>query len=200
MYTLEALQILIFLIPGFIAAAFLDLLIPKKKSTELGRIVEALIFSMIIYTIYLFVFAQGHPVALNVKDGLTTYVFDLRAFLWLFALSIAIPIGISYFIVHDWHMWILRKIGATNRTAKNCVWFDTLSNRKGYIVIDFENGRRICGWPTYYSDNPKDGYIYLSDASWINEKNEYENIDAEGILITPEQKIESITFLKKVEK
>ena len=54
MYTFQALQILIFLIPGFISATILNVLIVRKEKREFGKIVEALIFSMVIYTIYSF--------------------------------------------------------------------------------------------------------------------------------------------------
>ena len=64
MYTFQALQILIFLIPGFISATILNVLIVRKERKEFGKIVEALIFSMFIYTIYSFIFGKA-PIALN---------------------------------------------------------------------------------------------------------------------------------------
>ena len=51
MYSFQALQILIFLIPGFISAVILDTLVVRIEKKELGKIIEALIFSMIIYTL-----------------------------------------------------------------------------------------------------------------------------------------------------
>lgn len=195
MYTFEALQIFIFLIPGFMAASILDMMVPKKETKELGRVVEALIFSMIIYTIYASIFKSG-PVAINKSDGLIVYSFNASALICLFGISLIMPIVFSYFIVHDWHMTLLRKMRATSRTARNCVWHDAFSKFKKHIIINFKNGRRIYGWPEYYSDDSKDGFIFLSNAAWINEKGEFDNLDLEGILITPEQKIESIEFTK----
>ena len=43
MYTLQALQIFIFLIPGFIAATTLDHLIIRNTKKELERIIDLLI-------------------------------------------------------------------------------------------------------------------------------------------------------------
>lgn len=56
MYSLDALQVLIFLVPGFISTAVLDALTVREKKSELGRIAEALIFSILINTIYSFAF------------------------------------------------------------------------------------------------------------------------------------------------
>jgi len=55
----QTLQVLIFLIPGFIAQKIVDTLVVRKEKKEFGKVVEALIFSMIIYTIYSFESAKG---------------------------------------------------------------------------------------------------------------------------------------------
>ena len=74
MYTFKALQILIFLIPGFISTAMLSVLIVRKEQKELGKIVEALIFSLLIYTIYSFV---GSFV--NILDNILYSLFLVHA-------------------------------------------------------------------------------------------------------------------------
>ena len=56
------------------------------------------------------------------------------------------------------------------------------------------------GWPNDYSDSQKNYFIYLTQPAWIIEnsktkKREYIDLDIDGILITSEQKIESIEFL-----
>jgi len=39
------------------------------------------------------------------------------------------------------------------------VWFDVFYDVKKHIIINFENGRRIYGWPVYYSNDPDKQYI-----------------------------------------
>lgn len=73
---------------------------------------------------------------------------------------------------------------------------------KRHVIIDFENGRRIYGWPKYYSNTPENPYIFLHKPAWIevdeeSKENRFIDLDVEGILITPEQKIESIEFLRR---
>ena len=41
----------------------------------------------------------------------------------------------------------------------------------------------------YYSNEPENPYIFLFKPAWINEDNEFVDLNIEGILITPEQKI-----------
>lgn len=195
MYTFQALQILIFLIPGFISATILDALVVRKEKKELGKIIEALIFSMLIYTIYSAVSGRS-PIALNQIEKSITYSYDSKSFLWLGLFSIGIPVVLSFLITNDLHMKVARTLLISKRTARSSTWFDVFYDRKRDIIINFENGRRIYGWPEYYSEDPEKPYIFLHKPAWIKEE-EFVDLNVEGILITPEQKIECIEFLKK---
>lgn len=193
MYSFQALQILIFLIPGFISAAILDALAVRTEKRELGKIIEALIFSMIIYTIYSSISGRS-PISLIQIEKSITYTYDSKSFLWLGLLSIGIPAILSFLITNDLHMKLARKLRISRKTARSSVWFDVFSDLNKYIIINFENGRRIYGWPMYYSSKPENPYIFLFKPAWIQE-DEFVDLNIEGILITPEQKIESIEFL-----
>ena len=76
------------------------------------------------------------------------------------------------------------------------VWFDIFTDKKTYIIINFENGRRLYGWPEYYSDNPEDKSPFLCQAAWIDKEEKHIELDNKGILITPNEKIDTIEFLK----
>jgi len=197
MYTLQALQIFIFLIPGFIAATTLDHLIIRNTKKELERIIEALMFSMIIYTIYSLAFGAG-PISFDEVNK--SIMFDSKSFVFLSLISLIIPIIFSFLITNDLHMSIARKLQITRRSSRHSVWYDTFCDNQKYIIINFENGRRLYGWPNDYSDSQKNYFIYLTQPAWIIEnsktkKREYIDLDIDGILITSEQKIESIEFL-----
>lgn len=194
MYTFQALEILIFLIPGFISATVLNALIVRKEKKELGKIIEALIFSMLIYTIYSFVSGRS-PITLNQIEESITYSYNSESFLWLGLLSIGIPAALGLFVTNDWHMKAARKLRISRRTARSSVWFDVFCDIRKHIIINFENGRRLYGWPMYYSNEPENQYIFLFKPAWIQEE-EFIDLPVEGILVTPEQKIESIEFLE----
>ena len=195
MYSFQALQILIFLIPGFISAVILDTLAVRMEKKELGKIIEALIFSMIIYTIYSSISGKS-PISLSKIEESTTLVYDSKSFLWLALISLFIPLVLSFLITNDLHMKLARKLRITKKTARESVWFDVFSDLDKPIIINFENGRRIYGWPMYYSTKPENPYIFLFRPAWIQE-DKFVELNIEGILITPEQKIESIEFLEK---
>lgn len=110
MLTFQALQILIFLIPGFISATIMNLLIVKKEPKEFGKVVEALIFSMIIYTIHSFI-SDKSPITLNqIDDNITYYSYNSKSFLWLAVFSISIPMILSILVTNDLHMRLERRL------------------------------------------------------------------------------------------
>jgi len=194
MYTLQALQVLMFLIPGFVSSTVLNaLVVRKREQKELERLIEALIFSMLIYAAYSIVYGTS-PVALDQTANTVTYSYDRSSLILLVLISIAIPVVLSLLVTNDWHMKLARALRISARTARCSVWFDVFYDLKKPIVIDFENGRRIYGWPLYYSDNPEERYIFLYQPYWIQEGT-FVDTGLFGILITPEQRIEAIEFL-----
>lgn len=196
MFTFQALQLLLFLIPGFISATILNALVVRRDKKELESIVEALIFSMFIYTLHSAISGQS-PVTIDQTEATISYSYSYESWslLWLIVLSVLTPLGLSFLITNDWHMKLARRLRISKRTARSSVWFDVFYDIKRSVIINLENGRRIFGWPLYYSDEPEKPYIFLHKPAWI-EGEEFIDLDVEGILITPEQKIESIEFLQ----
>jgi hypothetical protein len=200
-FTFEGLQILIFLIPGFISQRILDILIVRRERSELGKVIEALIFTMVVYTLYSFVSGVS-PVSLTRVNETLTYSYDSTGFIWLVVLCIIIPILMGLLFTTDVHMRLLRSLRATRKTSRSSVWYDVFCDIKRRVVITFGDERRMFGWPEYHSNDPENQYLFLSHAKWINDEAgedeaPYIDIPGEGILITPELKIESIQFLEK---
>lgn len=198
MYSFQALQILMFLIPGLISATIVDVLIVRGKKKEFERIMEALILSMLIYTIYSFVSGTS-PVTLNQLETTGTYSFDRGSLLWLTLLSIGISVLVSCFITTDLHMRLARFLRVTTKTARPSVWLDVFHNLKRYIIVEFVDGTRLMGWPSHYSDDPEQQYLFLSEPAWVVEVDgrlKFEKLDKlEGVLITPEKRIKYIQIL-----
>lgn len=65
----EALGILLVLLPGFAAAYFVQLLATRRKQSELDKVVEALIFSLLLYVITLPFFRYSLPIAWHAGLG-----------------------------------------------------------------------------------------------------------------------------------
>ncbi len=195
MFTFQALQILLFLIPGFISSQLLDAFVNRKKiGKELDNIVEALVLSMVIYTIYSFT-GKTSPITLDQTNNVFSYNYDAYSFLILVGIGIAVPTILALIINNDLHMKLARFFRITKKTARFSVWHDIFYEKKPLVVIDFSDGRRLFGWIEHYSDDPDKPYLYVAQPQWVD-GDKYIQTGLEGILITPEQKISYIEFLK----
>jgi drug/metabolite transporter superfamily protein YnfA len=195
MFTFQALQILIFLIPGFIASTVLNMLVVRVEQKQFGKVVEALVFTLIIFVVYSFV-SQKSPIQLSKVGENVAYSYDSHAFLWLVGISIVIPVIMSALVTHDLHMKLARSLRISKKTARTSVWVDVFYDLDNYIIVNFKDGRSIFGWPTYFSTDPDQPYIFLSEPAWYEEDKFQPVKELEGILITPEHEIESIEVLK----
>lgn len=196
MITVQTMQILLFLIPGFIATKIYDMLIVRPSKDKFHVIIEAMIFSMIVYTIFSLIPGMK-PVSLDPAGFSVSY--NPLAFLLLLLIAIIIPIVISLFVYHDWPLKLARRINLTKKTARASVWNDTFNEHTTWITIGFADGRRITGWPRFFPDHPEDPCFFLIYPRWVTQvKGEQVMIplDVEGILITKEMQIEYIYFLK----
>lgn len=220
MFSFQALQVFIFLIPGFIASIILNALVVRKEKSEFSKVVEALVFALLIYTASA-CFSRSFPLtqlelsgnaetretesAEKVSDGLPTRTrtlieYDRKGLALLFIFSCTFPIAVAVFINRDWHMKLARKCGITSKTASDSVWQDVFRDKTGYVVLEFEDRRRLYGWPEFYSDTPQEGFIFLKDAAWIDAEGKCLEQDSQGILVTPSSKIRFINFAPFLEK
>ena len=95
MYTFQAIQVFIFLIPGFISSRLLNsLTVREKEQKDLETIIEALIFSMVIYTLYT-VLGYSSPISFDQQNNTVKYIYEMESFLILIAISILLPIFIA---------------------------------------------------------------------------------------------------------
>ncbi len=195
MYTFQAVQIFIFLIPGFISSRFLDsLIIRKQDQKELSSIIEALVLSMVIYTVYSLT-GLPSPITLDQVKSTFSYNYDTESFVILLGISILLPMLLAFIVNNDLHMKLARVFKLTKKTSRLSIWHDIFYDKKPLVIIDFSDNRRLFGWVEYFSDDPEKPYLYVAQPQWVLD-DQYIETGLEGMLITPEQKISYIEFLK----
>ena len=197
MYTFEALQILIFLIPGFISLVVLNKILGRTHApNDLGKIAEALILSLLIYVIYYSIY-QESPIYFDTHK-MSIKSTSWWAFILLFACSFLLPIAIGYLHNFDLYMRLLRRIKVTNETGAFDVWGDVFSKKYRSIIVNLEDGNRLQGWAEYASSTYQERFIYVCEPRWIVEHDDtliFEPIsEIDGILLLPETKIKYIEY------
>lgn len=194
----ETLSVLVFLIPGFFSSLILNALVVRPSPSNLRYLIEGLIFSFFTYII-VFVWTDVWPVSLRPEtvDDTVFFVVDFNAgVLWQVAgLSVVLPVLLGFSITHDCHMEVLRWLNLTNLTARQNVWLDVFSNHGDrLIIVELADGRRVIGWPMYYSDNNDDQSLYLRQAAWVIGDGKYTRIPGHGLFIVKRDYIKTIHF------
>ena len=195
--TAETLTLFLLLVPGFVSSAVLNAIVVRQTKGRVGHVIEALVFSFLIYAC-LAPFFGGSPVSVEVTtvEDRTTYrpTADPAFLISAMGLAILFALVVGASITHDFHMRILRWMRLTYRTARDSTWIDIFIDQRRYVEVAFTDGRRLFGWPLYYSNHPEEGLLYLYDAAWIDGDGKYVDLDAHGILLTKKEDIESIVF------
>ncbi|MCP4658213.1 MAG: hypothetical protein GY856_22605 [bacterium] len=195
--THETLAILLLLMPGFISSILLNVVLARKPADASSRVIEALVFSFLIYVLMSPLY-QGTPVQLISTSSGTSASYRLMTsyvpLLGSLILSVLLPLGISLFIRKDLHMRILRILRITSHTARENTWQDVFLDKACYVVLNLKDGNRVFGWPEYYSKDPEEGLIYLQDPAWLEDDGTYRDMNASGILMVNREIIDSICF------
>jgi len=188
----ELVNVLTFLIPGFITAWVVFGLTAAKKPSQFERIVQALIFTAVINA------------AFEVISGviLKTCLVSLYEYRLAYHIVMALFLGLSYswLINHDLIHKGLRTIGLTQRSALSNEWNFTHSKlTKNWVVLHMKDGKRLFGFPEICSTGGDDGHYFVIYPHWVNDKGEVEldlSNELEGILI-PATEISRVEFCKE---
>ena len=197
--TTETLTLFLLLVPGFVSSAVLNAIVVRQTTGRVGHVIEALVFSFQIYAC-LAPFFDGSPLSVEVTlaDDRTTYrpTADPLFLICATGLAVLFALAAGASITHDFHMRILRWVRLTHKTARDNTWLDIFIDQRRYVEVTLTDGRRLFGWPLYYSNRPEEGLLYLQDPAWIDGDGKYVDLDVHGILLTRKDDVESIVFTK----
>lgn len=198
--TLLALQIFLILLPGFSAAYFVQALATRRSQSDLERIIEALVFSFVIYVCYV-ALNQGklpfHIVHDPASNGNDTIVWEPAQLAFLAAVTAAFSLTCLAYIRFDGNR-LFQWLHLTERTTRNSIWNDVFESEaiKGQpLQVELSDGRSVLGSLHYYSDAAEDASIYLTEASWVDPNANAIPIPGSGILLTKNCGIRTVSLL-----
>lgn len=186
----ELLKILLLLFPGLIITKMLETLSNIKKKNDLNLIINSLLYSIAVYIIYIVIFKRDIT-----EIKLDSLVLNYSYVLWILLISLLVGFFVTVVYNNDFPMNLLRRLGVTKKTVKDDVWLDVFYNLNGYIMINFKDGRRLLGWPSYFPNIKDENCIYLNYAAWL-ENDEYLEVDAEGIIVNINSDVDYIEIFR----
>ena len=192
-FTVELVNILQYLLPGFVTAWLFHSFTSYNKSSQFERIIQALIFTILIQAIVsvikFFLLLIGKFYSLLSWDNNSNTI-------WSIIVAIIIGIVFSFYANNDKFHKRLRDLGITKESSYPSEWFGAFLNVT-YIVLHLEDKRRIYGWPREWPSEPENGYFVLEDASWLDGTT---NISIEGIdsIMINAKDVKIVEFMKKI--
>jgi hypothetical protein len=197
------LQIFLLLLPGFCTQKIKAKIATLKASTDLDRITDALVYSLLNYaSVILFGWLAGIKVP-NVYDAVKAEKIDLTSvgftpgfIVALFGVSLFWGFLIGFADDQDWLYRILRAARLSTKSGRVNVWSDVFHDvQRVWVRVHLEDGRMIVGWPDYYSGESGQRELFLKDAAFMDQDGSEYPVDGPGVLVTIHGKIAVVEML-----
>lgn len=159
----QIIDILLFLLPGFVAAEVFYVLTAYPRPSTFERIVQALILTTIIKGI---VWVWNRAELFFVGSGVEETSAEIAT-----SLFVAILFGLGWFWVVNRNVlgkWS-RVLGVTKTTSRPSEWYSAFSrNAECLVILHLKDKRRIYGWPIEWPGQPDKGHFLIDRGVWLN--------------------------------
>lgn len=193
------INLLLFLMPGFVAAQFFYLISSYPKPGHFGQVIHALSFTVVGQGGGWLVGQTGIFGALN-EDWLARAEFMaalLFALLLAPILVLALNNNIFYNIAERVHFLRMRE------TSYPSEWYAAFDERMGYcwVVLHLSGNRRLLGWPFEAPKTSTSGHFRIVRAVWLSDaddKNENVDLNAPMLeILIPVEDVEMVEFIAR---
>ena len=152
----DFISLLQFLIPGFLTAWVFYGLTPHPKPAQFERVIEALIFTLIVQA-----FVLSTTFFFGVGDAPWFDATDFNAVHLPISLVLAVVLGLLLAVGanHDFFHRFCRRIGISRQTSYPSEWFGAFNEHLTYVVLHLKDERRIYGWPVDWPSDPEKGHF-----------------------------------------
>jgi hypothetical protein len=160
----ELIEILRYLLPGFLMAWVFHGLTPYPKGSEFERTIEALVFNLPIQIVASMERAIAQRLGRYLSLGNWSKSSDLAA-----ATFTAFFLGVvfAYLANCDRCHSIARNLRLTRETSYPSEWFGAFAARVTFIVLHLKDERRLYGWPNAWPSSPSGGHFEILYPSWL---------------------------------
>ena len=195
----QVIDVLVFLLPGFVAAATFNSLTSYPKPSIFEQIIQALIFTILGRAVVELI---GAFCCDDSENSDNCWIYD---YLILMSVSCSVILAVVTAILlnKDFpHRW-LRAWKITRETSYPSEWYSAFSrytSHNCFVVLHLIDGRRLYGYPDEWPSHPVDGHFHISEYRWLcDEENENEQSEEavlnKGAILIPSNQVTLIEFL-----
>jgi Family of unknown function (DUF6338) len=184
-------------LPGFITAAIFYTLTAHPKTTKFERVVQALIFTVLLKVLLL---PFRSALLWFGKSFFTLAKWTPDAELtWMIVLAVPLGLVFAWFANTDkWHAWA-RACGLTSRTSYPSEWYGAfIRGQHRWIILHLKEGRRLYGWPEEWPDQADKGHFVIDQPEWVMEDGSRIPIHQTNRFLIPVSEVERVEFLSFV--
>lgn len=187
----EVVSVLVFLLPGFVAASVFHSLTSHPKPGILDRLIQALVFTVIVHAVII---------------GISLVADIAREESWIPVLAVLISVMLAlmtvYWSNHDTMHGILRRLGITKETSYPSEWYSTFWRLNDcYVVLHLKGERRLYGWPEEWPSQPDRGHFRISEGEWLgNDENDGVSTTGVSAILISANDVEMVEFIKGVDE
>jgi hypothetical protein len=191
------IAVLTYLLPGFITAAVVYSLTPSPRPIPFERVVQALIFTMLVQVGVLGV--RWVLLGLGPHVGLVGAWTEGVRLAWSVVLAGALGLLLAWAANTDRVHGVLRTLGVTCQTSFSSEWYGVFSKNKGYVVLHLSGQRRLYGWPEEWPSTPGQGHFVMAQAEWLNDRTRIELTGVKRILVKAED-VEMVELMEVIDR
>ena len=186
----EVISVLVFLLPGFVAAAIFYSLTSHPKPDTFDRVIQALIFTIIgqALTAVFFLYVR----LTREQPQWTKYYEFVSSVLVAIVLGLVVAVVSNTDVLHR----LLRYLKVTKETSYPSEWYSAFSRHDDcYVVLHLNGERRLYGWPEEWPSRPEEGHFRIAEGEWLVDDRRIPATGVSAILI-PAGEVEMVEFLQ----
>lgn len=197
--TLTALNIFVFLLPGFLSDRISVSLNAPRQRSELLVVTDALVFTFVDYVLYNLAAAYLELPAIPVSlkwVGPQPRLAEPGGLGLLLLIAVVVGLVWAKLSGTGWLYNVLGWLRITRVTGRGDVWQDVFTDFTGHwFQVRLRDGTRITGWPKYSSDDPARRELFLAEAVIESPSGHGYDLKGPGVLLTERAEIERIEIL-----
>jgi len=193
----DVISLLRYLLPGFLSAWIFYGFTSFKKPSQFERVVQALIFTLLIQPLVILVektsFFVGNYISLGGWGANSETITSV-------IVAIILGIFFAFFTNNDRFHKFFRKMNVTKETSYPSEWYGEFSNRVCYVVLHLVGGRRLYGWPKEWPSTHDKGHFSMLHATWLDKENKEIPLKGVEAILIPASEVKMVEFMEKVEE
>jgi hypothetical protein len=190
--TSQSVDLLKYLLPGFVVAWVFFGLTAQYRPDKFERVIQALIFSLFVQT--LVALSKCLFLLLGRSHSIGEWT-DTSQELLSVAYAILLGLAFSWAANSDSVHKLLRKAKITKQTSHPSEWFGAFNDMEKHVVLHLKGERRMIGWAREWPNRCSDGHFVMVDAAWLGDDNMLTELSGDQAVLIPAIEVELVEFL-----